>query len=181
MEKCVTEIIHICEVCIKREVKRKETEGRIKAEPAKLEGTEARDHGSDSIPSINTSMYNAQEESMVVVPGKKDTGSVPLAEQQTYTSERGNMCNEHHLQLVGSPFPKSVLATPQPTGAALLNQSFRSMKFNHSARILPYKPEFPPQVPDLCSPLETTFGPVQKMNTAPQCFWVPETDAYFVW
>jgi len=180
MVKCVNEIIHICEVCIKKEAKRKEAEGRVKTVPARLEGTTARNNGSNSIPGINTNMYNVPEEPVAVVPGGKlkDVCTIPLVWPRHYTSEQGNMCNEHHPQFVGSPFPKSVPVTPQPMGASLLSQWFGSEKFNHSTKI---PPGFLPHEPDLCSTLDATFGPVQKMDNALQCFWVPETEDYLVW
>ncbi|KAF8425581.1 hypothetical protein EV426DRAFT_52234 [Tirmania nivea] len=170
MVKCVNEIIHICEVCIKKEAKRKEAEGSVKAVPARLEGTKARVSGQISIPGVDTNMYSVQEEPMTLASGRKDTGGVPLVEPYTSMSKRENLCNGH--QFVGSPFPKTVLVTPQPMGTGLLSQWFGSIKFHDSAKILPYNPEFTLQEPDLCS------KPVQKMNTALQCFRVPEAEAY---
>ncbi|KAF8442620.1 hypothetical protein BGX38DRAFT_777390 [Terfezia claveryi] len=69
MVKCVKEIIHICDVCIKKEAKRKEAEGRVKTVSARLEGTTALDNGSNSIPGINTNTCNVKEEPVVVAPG----------------------------------------------------------------------------------------------------------------
>jgi len=153
MVKCVNEIIRICEVCIKKEAKRKEAEGRVKAS---LDGTTARDNGPNPTPGVNTGMYNVQVEPTAFVPGRKDTSDVPCVEPR---SEPGDM---HHAQFVGGslvpvggPFPKSAPAPPQPMGTGLLSQWFGSINF--------------------------ALGPVQEMNTALQVFWVPESEAYLVW